>query len=991
MARRQLMSAQDWQVRLDPATGEREVIRHYTLDEDDLDVIMRKRRDVNRLGFALTVCLMRHPGRAMEQGEVIPLPIVQYVARQIAITPDIFDNDASRDRERRKQLAEAMRQFGFLGFDRAALRDLTGWLTPAAQVNRKAEPLIDMLIAELRRRKMLLPSPRVLELVVVQARLRGERILQEALTGPLTDDQRGALDALLSLRAQTPMTHLAWLQTGSRSPAARNITGMIERLDVVRGLGLDHRLAERVPSQVFERLAAEGRRMSAQHIGDLAWDRRHAVLLATLLALETELTDASLFMFDKLMVSLARRAENKTAARAGSSVRDMQKSLKTVTAICQIMLAAINAKQDVTAAVTKAGDFAQFARSLANVETLVAPDMTGNKAELIGKHSTIRQFAPAFLKAFTFHGGPAASGLLRAAALITELYSTGKRSLPDKIPSGFINRAWRSFIFKDGDVDRKAYEICVLSELRGRLAAGEVWVERSRQYRAFETSLIPKPTFDLLKASGSVPVAVPLDGKAWIAARRSLLEGELARVETLAQSDKLHDVDLKGGEVKITPLAAIAPDAAKALKARIDALLPRVRITDLLIEVDAWTGFSACFTHQRSGRVADNKTALLTAILADGVNLGLTRMADVCEGTSLPQLSWVHDWHIREETYAAALARLVDAQTALPLAQIWGEGKTSSSDGQYFQAGGHGEAIADVNARYGDEPGVSFYTHISDQFSPYHTKVIAATASEAPHVLDGLLNHQSGLQIEEHYTDTGGATDHVFGLCPLLGFRFSPRLRDIKDRRLYLFPGMVAPPLLAPLVGGFVDADHIATHWDDVLRLATSIRSGTATASAMLKKLSGYPRQNGLAIALRDIGRVERSLFMLGWFSDPELRRRTGLGLNKGEARNTLARAIFFNRLGELRDRSFENQAYRASGLNLIVAAIILWNTRYIAAAMEELKRLGDDVSPEIMRHVAPLGWQHIALTGDYNWNLAVQINPDALRPLRTEASTMAA
>ena len=213
----------------------------------------------------------------------------------------------------------------------------------------------------------------------------------------------------------------------------------------------------------------------------------------------------------------------------------------------------------------------------------------------------------------------------------------------------------------------------------------------------------------------------------------------------------------------------------------------------------------------------------------------------------------------------------------------------------------------------------------------------------------------------------------------------------IKDGRLYLFPDMVAPPLLAPLVGGFVDADHIATHWDDVLRMATSIRSGTATASAMLKKLSGYPRQNGLAIALRDIGRVERSLFMLDWFSDPELRRRTGLGLNKGEARNTLARAIFFNRLGELRDRSFENQAYRASGLNLIVAAIILWNTRYIAAAMEELKRLGDDVSPEIMRHVAPLGWQHIALTGDYNWNLAVQINPDALRPLRTEASTMAA
>ena len=121
--------------------------------------------------------------------------------------------------------------------------------------------------------------------------------------------------------------------------------------------------------------------------------------------------------------------------------------------------------------------------------------------------------------------------------------------------------------------------------------------------------------------------------------------------------------------------------------------------------------------------------------------------------------------------------------------------------------GGKSRAIA-VLAVYVGEPGVSFYTHVSDQFSPYHTKVIAATASEAPHVLDGLLNHQSGLRIEEHYTDTGGATDHVFGLCHVLGFRFAPRMRDIKDRRLHVFPGSNAPPILARLVGGFVDADH---------------------------------------------------------------------------------------------------------------------------------------------------------------------------------------
>lgn len=233
-------------------------------------------------------------------------------------------------------------------------------------------------------------------------------------------------------------------------------------------------------------------------------------------------------------------------------------------------------------------------------------------------------------------------------------------------------------------------------------------------------------------------------------------------------------------------------------------------------------------------------------------------------------------------------------------------------------------------------------------------------------------------------------SDHVFGLCALLGFRFAPRIRDLKDRRLYLLPGREAPPILRPLVGGTIDIEHLTANWTELLRLATSIRSGTATASAMLRRLSAYPRQNGLALALRELGRIERTAFTLQWLRDPALRRRANAGLNKGEARNALARAIFFNRLGEMRDRSFENQVFRASGLNLLVSAIILWNTRYLEAAFAELVSQGHGVTPELMRHVAPLGWEHIGLTGDYVWG-ADPLPETGLRPLRRMQSLLAA
>ncbi len=271
-------------------------------------------------------------------------------------------------------------------------------------------------------------------------------------------------------------------------------------------------------------------------------------------------------------------------------------------------------------------------------------------------------------------------------------------------------------------------------------------------------------------------------------------------------------------------------------------MLPRIKIADLLVDVDVWTAFTQHFVHLRNGDVATDRTLLLTAILADAINLGLDRMADACPGTSQSRLSWIADWHVRDETYSKGLAEIVNHHRQQPFAGHWGEGTTSSSDGQRFRAGGLGEARAEVNARYGNDPGATFYTHVSDQYSPFHIKVINATIRDATHVLDGLLYHESDLRIEEHYTDTGGFTDHVFALCHLLGYRFAPRIRDLADKRLAVIEKLTCYPALEGLIGTTLNTKQITTHWDEILRLATSIRQGTVTASLMLRKLGSYPR-----------------------------------------------------------------------------------------------------------------------------------------------------
>ena len=482
-----------------------------------------------------------------------------------------------------------------------------------------------------------------------------------------------------------------------------------------------------------------------------------------------------------------------------------------------------------------------------------------------------------------------------------------------------------------------------------------------------------------------LPIAVDDDFDRFIAARRALLDEQLTAIDIKAKGGSLPDVTLDKGVLKITPIEKSTPPEAEALTERLYAMLPRIRITDLLSEVARWTMFTHCFTHLRSGEIATDPRVVMAGILADGLNLGLTRMAEACSVASLGQLAWTADWHIRDETYALALQRLVDQQQREPLAALFGDGLTSSSDGQFFRAGGFGRNASSLNAHYGDDPGVKFYTHLSDRYAPFHTKVIAATASEAVHVLDGLLYHQSDVATSRHHTDGGGDSDHVFALCSLLGFQFAPRIPDLKSRRLYSFGRASAYPSLEPLIAGRINVALIRSHWSDILRVAASIRTGTVTASLILRQLASYPRQNGVAAALRELGRLERTLFTLNWLEDPELRRGASRELNKGESRNSLARAVFIHRLGEIRDRTYENQQHRASGLNLLVTAIVLWNTRYLQRAIVALSEL-EKVPHHLLAHLSPLGWEHVNITGDYVWAAPSQIteNYDGLRPLRT-------
>lgn len=551
-------------------------------------------------------------------------------------------------------------------------------------------------------------------------------------------------------------------------------------------------------------------------------------------------------------------------------------------------------------------------------------------------------------------------------------------------PLGHLTPRWRKYALEGEKITSNYYEAAAFDTLKGRVRSGDIAVAGSRRYRPFEHYLLPTADFERLAEKQQARLAITSDAEAYLTAKQQEITQRLVALqESIGTVEGSLTLDEKG-RLHLPQLEKAVPEDVERLKKWVYELLPHLPLADLLLEVDAWTGFLRHFTHltSKDAPVGTQKLELVAALM--GMNLGLEKMAESCPYT-YRQLSWSVDWHVREETLLAALASLDNFVLSAPLSSAWGDGTTSSSDGMRMRVGVNA-ANAEYNAKYfGFGRGTNMYIHAADIWVPYGKPQIIGTNEEALYVVDALCHHESDLHIQEHYTDTGGASDQVFALTALLGFRFAPRLRDALSHRLYLVDEIGEYGALKTLQFSQVNAKLITEQWEEMRRVASSIRHGTVSASLLMRKLAAYPRQNRVARALTEMGKLERTAFLLEYFRDEALRRRVLIGLNKGEALHALARQLFFGRLGELRDRAFEDQMHRASCLHLLMAAIAAWNTVYLDKAITTLRKRDEDIPEATLAHIAPLGWEHIRLIGDYHFALQAGRSLENLRPLRLQ------
>ncbi|MEF2071076.1 Tn3 family transposase [Consotaella aegiceratis] len=967
------------------ADSETTMVRYYGLDTDDLTAIATARSPATRLGYALQLCALRYPGRHLRRGELLPAVMLDHIAEQVGVEADVIAHFARRTPTRYDQLAAIKARFGFRDLSRPLRAELMTWLTREAEILVDGRVLLDRLLTEMRGRRIVIPGISVVERMAAEAMHRADTDLVAAIDSGLNGDMRARLDALIDDKVHDRQSRLSWLREPTPRVSSASLGEILEKVAAIRRTGTIDLAVELRHEPRLAQFAREGVRYTAQAFQQMHPSRRRVVLVATLREMEASLTDATIAMFGALVGRAHLRARKRLEQRIAASGREGWERLTRVASVLEAMTRAARSGADIVRAVQAIAPLETIEADAGIIRRSASPHKNDVLEEIAAEHRSFKRVGPIFLRTFDFQGTARTASLREAMTILAALDGDQRRPLPSDVPLGHIERRWLRHVQASGGIDRTHWELATYSALADALASGAIWVPSSRTYRSLGVMLDP--------TLGTPPrQAFSLgDPHAWLEERAARLDDAL--LEVAGNLGARNPALFAGDRLRFPKEANVGDhDGSRPLALACYGMVPTTRITDVLSQVSRWTGFVEHFGHVSTGLPPADERAFLATLIAEATNLGLSRMAEVCGAASRRALLRMQTWHMREETFRAALACLTDAIHAEPLAAWFGPGHRASADGQAYYLGGPGEASGAVNAHYGRDPVVKIYTTLTDRYAPLHQTVIAGTAGEAIHALDGILGHDSDVDLTALHVDGGGVSDIVFAVMHLLGLQFEPLIPRLSDRRLYAFEPPRRYGRLAPLFGRRLNRDLIISHWSEIEQVIGAMDDRTVTPSLILKKLAAYRQQNSLAAALREIGRIERTLFTLRWFEEPALRRTVTAELNKGEARNSLARAVAFHRLGRFRDRGLENQKTRAAALNLVTAAIILFNCRYLGRALDELRRQGRSIDPTLQAQLSPLGWDRINLTGDYVWSDRLDLGADGLmslldRPYRESVS----
>ncbi|MFQ5906413.1 MAG: Tn3 family transposase, partial [bacterium] len=947
------------------------------LSSEDVAEINKRRRSHNRLGFAYQIAFVRLTNRfPTQQPFEIEDEILTYVSTQLSISAQTIE----AYQQRRQTIAEHQQLLReYLGVRRYGEAETTAFeqfLFEEACRLEQTGPLLVKAKEFLKEQGILQSADDTLERLITTQREQARQHIFERITGDLSPEAKENLDTLLIVDEGrfSPLQTLKQ-PPGQASPAA--VLRLISKLKQIQATGVLTVHLTWLNNNYQRSLTRYARRCSAAKLRELQPPRRYAVLVCFLWQVYRDTIDYLVDMHDKIVTGVYARAQTEIDEETRKQRKMLRSSLTLLRSIGEVLL-----DETVDDVVLREVLFSKIDKdALASQMEAIENWLDGKYSHVfnlvIQRFTYFRQFAPALLEHLDFQLEEGAqSTLVEAIELLREMNQANKRKLPEDAPLSFIPKRLQPLVETDGAVNKHAWECALLTVLRDEIRAGNVFVKQSKRFGRFDDFFIPDPQWRSRREAFFQRAGLPVDAEDvpdYLTERLNQVYDQF--LEQLPENTYA-SVDENGWHLSADQGEKLDADAERKLSKLQQWLaehLRTVKLPDLLIEVDNELHFTHHFLTPAQQREAEQVCVVLAAVMAHGCNIGPYTMARLTQGISYEQLRHVTDWLLTEEAQRRALAQLVNAISNLDVTQTWGEGKTSSSDGQRFRY--ERKVLQRTYSHKFSDYALEFYSFVADNYAPFYSTPIECTDRDAAYVLDGLLYNESDLALEEHYTDTHGYTEINFAAFVMLGRRFAPRIRGLKHQRIYCIDLDKDYRPLSVIVGRrdrTIHMDWICDQWDRMGQFYASLESGHATASTALKRLAGYSGKNQFYRANRELGRVFKTEYILQYMSDPLVRRRVRQGLLKGEELHALARQVAYGKQGKLSTRDLQEQKNTSRG-STGQSYVSLPFCPKCGSYPKEINRVIQECEPEkegvdlsLLEHISPIGWDNVLLYGEY-------------------------
>jgi TnpA family transposase len=971
-----------------------ELAQHWTLSGDERASLANK-TGATRLAFAILLKAFQCDGRFPERREDIPSRIVAHLAQQVGVLPEVYSEVDWTGRSSRRHRVHILHHCGFRAFRAEDETALVAWLSErVATLDPHAEAFKLAAYAHLRLLHIEPPPPeRLNRLLRTAVRQREERLCMDTFV-ELSPATRDALDALIHTDAPEDeagqavlfpvKSDLATLKDGAGAVKVVTVRTEIEKLQQLRELGLPDVLFEGVPVKVVtnyrQRASTEAPRELRRHpphvrytlLAALCWQRQH------------EITDTLVDLLIHIAHRIGVRAEDKVDTELLKHLRKVAgktKLLYTLAKVCQqhpdgvvkVVIYPVVSQQTID-------DLVQEAEADRAYDTRVRLVTRAS----YGHH--YRRIVPALLDVLHFRcNNDVHRPVMRALELLERYRDSKLTAFPRDVDvplDGVVKDDWRDLVEDErhpGRINRISYEVCLLSTLREKVRCKEVWVQGAQRFRNPDKDL--PQDFGQRREEYYAALGQPMAAETFVETLRNKLETALAAFD----ADVPHNPKVKlltskqgKGRIALSPLDPL-PEAPHLdhLKEALMVRWPMTNLLDILKETELRVGFTDVFRTVGAREVLHPEVLrrrLLLVLYGLGTNAGLKRVSSGGGKDSYDDLLYVRRKYITTEQLRTAIGRVCTAIFTVRQTDLWGEATTAcASDSKKFGAWDQ-NLMTEWHARYGG-PGVMVYWHVEERSVCIYSQLKSCSSSEVAAMIEGVLRHETDMEVEKNYVDTHGQSEVGFAFCYLLGFELLPRLKNLKKQRLYRPNKGDGEPYanVQAILTRPIQWELIEAQFDEMIKLATALRLGTADAEAILRRFTRSNVQHPTYKALAELGKALKTIFLCDYLRLESLRRDIHEGLQVIEHWNSANDFILYGKGGEFASNKLEDQEVLMLSLHLLQVSLVYINTLMIQQVLSAPEWQGRLTAADL-RALTPLLWAHVNPYGTFTLDMSERL-----------------